>query len=288
VNYFRTIPFGRITPRIILTDEATLGSDDNMDEYRSQITKVEDDQSHFISEIFFLNSYARWIGLGPVMQVHSQLKRDLTELFCELQLSNTTRRVENPSELSLETLKSSYTALQEAMMSVMAIDCILCNSLDQKDTLEFLGFVVNWLLRLVDERHEHPSKTILLHLQEDISIKWRSLPQFLIEIITDYFIYMMEYSPTRINQLNCRCAPITNDLSTQPEFVMFALTFIGPSGSQYFQNPHLKAKLSELLYLGTLKYSPLKDGFFSKTLNENPFSWEWTIPNVMAFYIGQS
>lgn len=73
----------------------------------------------------------------------------------------------------------------------------------------------------------------------------------------------------------------------RPELIILALTFIGPSGSGYIQNPHLKAKLAEMLYFGTLKHPPFQYGLF-EVLNSNAFALEWTFPSVMSFYIGQS
>lgn len=68
--------------------------------------------------------------------------------------------------------------------------------------------------------------------------------------------------------------------------MILALTFIGPSGSAYIQNPHLKAKLAEMLFIGTLKDPRYPYGLFGEMLNSNSFALEWTFPSVMSFYIG--
>jgi hypothetical protein len=195
VNYFRTIPFGRATPRIVLTDEATLGSVGRMDEHLLHIREIEVDRRHFISEIFFLNSYARWVGLGPAMQGYSLLKAEISGLRREAD------RIKSAinAALSMTVVESLMRQSQEARRLEMAMYFVLQNSLDQRGALNFLGFVANRLLRLVDKRHEHLTKTIVLPLPEEISIEWRSLPQFLIEIITDFFIHMMKYLLIRIN-----------------------------------------------------------------------------------------
>jgi ubiquitin conjugation factor E4 B len=250
-----------------------------MDEHHLQITEIEDDRRHFISEIFFLNSYARWIGLGPAMQSYSLLKAEIAEMH----------RTENAADavLSMTMVEGLRTQLQEARMLEVAMNSVLRNSLDQKGALNFLRFVTNWLLRLVDKRHEHPAETVVLPLQEDIPFEWQSLPQFLIEIVTDYFIHMMKYSPARSNTLTWRYAPdMIIDLGSGSELFILALTFIGPSGSPYIQNSHLKAKLAEVLYWGTLKHSHLKDSFFGKTLIEDQFSRDWATPSIISFYTG--
>jgi hypothetical protein len=193
VNYFRTIPFGRTTPRIVLTDEATLGSVDRMDEYRSQDATVEDDRSRFITEIFFLNSYARWIGLGPTIQNHAQLKLYINELQRESDSISRAKKRRTESDDAMIQHDFLRKQLQEMTLLKASMDCIL--DCDLQASLDFLGFLANWLLQLVDERHEHPGKTITLPLKEDVSIQWLSLPQFLVEIITDYYVYLKRFSP---------------------------------------------------------------------------------------------
>jgi ubiquitin conjugation factor E4 B len=73
---------------------------------------------------------------------------------------------------------------------------------------------------------------------------------------------------------------------SQPELVILALMFLSESGSPYIQNPHLKAKLAEMLYWGTLKHQRFPYGSFGEVLNSNSFALEWTFPSVMSFYIG--
>ena len=68
--------------------------------------------------------------------------------------------------------------------------------------------------------------------------------------------------------------------------MILALTFIGPYGSAYIQNPHLKAKLAEMLYWGTLKHPRYNYTLFGGILNSHSFALEWTFPSVMSFYIG--
>lgn len=81
------------------------------------------------------------------------------------------------------------------------MDALMLDRMAQEKTLDFLGFVANWLLRLVDERHEHPRRTIHMPLREDVPIEWKTLPQFLFEIITDHLLYVMRYNNPR--QIGC-------------------------------------------------------------------------------------
>lgn len=194
VNYFRTIPIGRKTPRILLTDETKLKADNTTaEEYLSHTTKDLD--PHFISEIFFLNSYAHSIGLGPAMQTHIRLDGDLTEMQRQVDRINATDnwRASPHAALFAAALERTKTQIEETASLEATMEALMIDRVSQEKSLDFLGFVANWLLRLVDERHLHPTKTLKLPLREEVPIEWKCLPQFLFEIITDHLLYIMRY-----------------------------------------------------------------------------------------------
>jgi ubiquitin conjugation factor E4 B len=195
VNYFRTVPLGRKTPRVDLKDETKLKADQNVaEEYFSHTLKDVD--PHFISEIFFLNSYAHSVGLVPAMQMHMRLEGDISEMQRQVDRINATNnwRTSPHAALFSAALERTKKQIEEANSLEAAMEAVMYDRLAQEKSLDFLGFVANWLLRLADEKHAHPQKTIHLPLREDVPIEWRCLPQFLFEIITDHLLYVMRYS----------------------------------------------------------------------------------------------
>jgi len=274
VNYFRTIPIGRTAPRVVITEETKLKADQTTaDEFLShKITNVE---PHFISEIFFLNCFAHSVGLGPAMSVHHRLDETVNDLQRQIDRinSNPSWRQSPHAALFAAALDRTKKQMDENASLEATMDAVMYDRLSQEKSLDFIGFVANWLLRLVDEKHLHPAQTLKLPLPEDIPIEWRCLPQFLFEIITDHLLYTMRAVPEFMGD------------RPRPEFIILALTFIGPSGSSYIQNPHLKAKLAEMLYWGTLKHPRFTYGVFGETLNSDTFALEWTFPSLMSFYI---
>jgi ubiquitin conjugation factor E4 B len=195
VNYFRTIPVGRKTPRVVLTEETKLKADNNVaEEYLAHT--VKDVDPHFISEIFFLNSYAHSVGMGPAMQTHQRLEGDITDMQRQVDRINATNNWRQSPHAALYSaaLERTKKQIEEAASLEATMDAVMYDRLSQEKSLDFLGFVANWLLRLADERHQHPAKPISLPLREDVPIEWRCLPQFLFEIITDHLLYVMRYS----------------------------------------------------------------------------------------------
>jgi ubiquitin conjugation factor E4 B len=182
----------RTTPRIILTDETKLKADNTTaEEYLSHT--IKDTDPHFISEIFFLNCYAHSIGLGPIMQTHSRLEGDITDMQRQVDRINATDnwRATPHAALFAAALERTKGQIEEASSLEATMDALMFDRVSQEKSLDFLGFVANWLLRLADEKHLHPAKTIQLPLKEEVPIEWRCLPQFLFEIITDHMLYIM-------------------------------------------------------------------------------------------------
>lgn len=191
VNYFRTVPVGRTTPRISLAEETKLKADNNIAEQYFSHTFSGD--PHFISEIFFLNSYAHSIGLSPLMSTHSRLEGDVTEMQRQVDRINSTDNWRQSPHAALfqAALERTKLQIEETQAMEATMDALMWDRVTQEKTLDFLGFVANWLLRLADERHEHPRRTVHMPLREDVPIEWRTLPQFLFEIITDHLLYVM-------------------------------------------------------------------------------------------------
>ncbi len=289
-HFFSLSPLSPGVPTKFFKDPKlmTPGDRDNViaDEYLSHTIPATD--PHFISEIFFLNCYAHSIGLGPTMQNHTRLEGDMNELQRQIDHINAIDnwRATPHAALFSAALERTKIQMEETAALEATMEALMYDRVSQEKSLDFLGFVANWLLRLVDERHLHPAKTLTLPLKEQVPIEWRCLPQFLFEIITDHLLYIMRYPP--LEDFAYGSIPDVIGDRPRPELIIVALTFIGPSGSGYIQNPHLKAKLAEMLYWGTLKHPRFAYGLFGEVLNSNSFALEWTFPSVMSFYIGRT
>ena len=131
------------------------------------------------------------------MQAHSRIEGDLQEMQRQVDRINATDNWRASPHAALFTAALERTKLQiEELSSLEAtMDALMYDRISQEKSLDFLGFVANWLLRLVDQRQLHPAKTLQLPLSEEVPIEWKCLPQFLFEIITDHLLYIMRYIP---------------------------------------------------------------------------------------------
>jgi ubiquitin conjugation factor E4 B len=88
-------------------------------------------------------------------------------------------------------LERTRKQIEEAEGLEAAMDAVLWDRVAQEKSLDFLGFVASFLVRVADPRHEHPQRRVELPLPAEVPIEWRVLPQFLFEIITDQLLYVM-------------------------------------------------------------------------------------------------
>ena len=135
-------------------------------------------------------------------------------------------------------------------------------------TIGFINFVSSWLIRLVDPKKSHPITTIDLPLPQEVPLTFRVLPEYFIEDVVDYFLFIVRYTPDSL------------ELSGKTELVTFALTFL--TSTWYIKNPFAKSKIVEVCMLGlrslhalTVALRPCRmpagnttdDGVFSRPLS---------------------
>lgn len=133
--------------------------------------------------------------MAPAMQSHLRLEGDIADMQRQVDRINTTENWRQSPHAALITAALERTKKQiDQVASLEAtIEAVMYDRISQEKSLDFLGFVANWLLRMVDGRHEHPQKVVKMPLKKEPSIEWRCLPQFLFEIITDHLLYVMRY-----------------------------------------------------------------------------------------------
>lgn len=115
----------------------------------------------------------------------------------------------------------------------------------------FTNFLETWLVRLVDPKKSHPDPNVkyvyrqgfcrpsaieqFIHsvpLPKEIPDVFRMLPEYFVEDIVDFLLFVMKYSPTSF------------ELSGREELIIWSLTFL--RSTWYIKNPFLKAKINEV------------------------------------------
>ena len=184
------VDYHRRKPRVDISDETKLNADQHAsDRFYSAAV---DGTSNFISEIFFLTLAAHRYGTEATMSKLEQLEKDLKHMEKQLQrleaerekwinvsdllrgrpLGHHVRRplilgspksslVQTPQLQTLDlNLKRYREAVDRGLCYRYSIEGVLYDDLLQTRSMQFMRYVIVWMLRLVIPHHNYPAEGI--------------------------------------------------------------------------------------------------------------------------------
>ncbi|PAV17237.1 ubiquitin conjugation factor E4 [Pyrrhoderma noxium] len=230
---------------------------------------------NFITEIFYLTSAVNHYGLNRTIQSFDDLYKQTEEIQRHIDYLTSTMETlpaGNPfiarAQLGLDAAKKELSKVHSEQFAYRV------QLLDPEFVLRqvgFTNFLEAWLIRLVDPKKTHPTPTVEIPLPEEIPTIFRMLPEYFLEDIVDFLLFLMRNSPTSF------------DLTGRNELVIWALTFL--RSTWYIKNPFLKAKINEVIFFGTLSFGREQNGVLGNILNTHPFALKHLMPALMSFYI---
>ena len=267
------IDYLRRNPRVNIKDETKLSADQNTsDEFYA---KVADGQSNFISEVFFLNLAAHHYGMEATHSMLQSLDRDLRHMEKQISLIEADREklANSPVQLGMldRALKKYKDKLNEGTAYKFTAQGVLLDDLNQTRSMQFMRYVLVWLLRLVSPEHGFPEKSFPLPLPQPSPPEFGCLPEYFLEDVVSNFKFIMRLMPQIIPS------------SQNDELVMLAITFL--RSSEYIKNPYLKAGLVTILYHGTWPMTGRTKGVLGDVLNGLPFATDYLLHALIQFYI---
>ncbi|OKL59184.1 hypothetical protein UA08_05659 [Talaromyces atroroseus] len=259
-------------PRVQLRDETKINADQHAsDEFYSR--KV-DGTSNFISEVFFLTVAAHHYGSESLTSKLDQLEKDLRHMESTINKFELERHkwIHNPAQLRTfeDALKKYKDRLDLGLALKYSLQGVLFDTLWQTRSMQFMRYVVVWLLRLVSSI-DLPKQQLVLPLPEEAREVFKCLPEYFIDDIVSNFKFIMWAMPQIVT-------------ATQgDELVMLCIAFL--ESSQYIKNPYLKAGLVSILFRGTWPRPGGARGILVDLLNSMPFANQNLLHAVMKFYI---
>ena len=267
------VEYLRRDPRIEIKDETKLNADQKTsDEYYSQHT---DGQSNFISEVFFLTLAAHHYGSEAANSKLSQLDKDLKHIekqVAELE-ADRSKFASNPGQLAMfdRAVQKYKDQIDKGLSFKYAVQGVLLDDLIQTRSMQFMRYVIVWLLRLVSPNHDFPEKSLQLPLPASHSLVFRCLPEYFLEDVVANFKFIMRNMPQIITA------------TQSDELVMLCITFL--RSSEYIKNPYLKSGLVTILFHGIWPVYSRSKGILGDLLNSLPFAVEHLLHALMKFYI---
>ncbi len=152
-----------------------------------------------------------------------------------------------------------------------AIQGVLLDELTQARSMQFMRYVIVWMLRLVSPKVEYPKQEIPLPLPQKQPDVFRCLPEYFLEDIVDNFQFITSNMPQIITSTQCE------------ELITICITFL--RSSEYIKNPYLKSGLVKILYHGIWPLWNRSKGVLGELLNSQPFALKHLLHALMKFYI---
>jgi ubiquitin conjugation factor E4 B len=255
-----------------MRDETKINADQHAsDEFYDQTVEGT---SNFITEIFFLTAAAHHYGSESLSTKLEQLDKDLRHMETQIDKLELERHkwVANPAQLKMfeNTLKKYKDAFDRGLSMKYTLQGILFDDIWQARSMQFMRYVIVWLLRVVSGRN-FPAEDLRLPLPEKQSEIFKCLPEYFLDDVVSNFKFIMWHMPHIIT-------------STQgDELIMLCITFL--QSSEYIKNPYLKAGLVTILCRGTWGRRNGSRGVLVDLLNSLPFATEHLLHSLMKFYI---
>lgn len=263
----------RRKPRVDIREETKLNADQHTsDDFYS---KPADGVSNFISEVFFLTLATHHYGTEAANSTLNQLDKDLKRIEKHLEEIELDRHkfVNDPIKLRMfdNAIKKYKDQVDKGLSYKYAVQGVLLDDLTQARSMQFMRYVIVWLLRLVAPGHDYPKKALKLPLPEEQPEVFKCLPEYFLEDVVGNFKFIMRNMPQIIT-------------STQSdELVLLCITFL--RSSEYIKNPYLKSGLVTIMFHGIWPVYNRSKGILGDLLTSMPFATDHLLHALMKFYI---
>ncbi|XP_062316266.1 ubiquitin conjugation factor E4 B [Osmerus eperlanus] len=244
-----------------------------MEELRAWLTELHDDPSQFSepkfpTECFFLTLHAHHLSILPGCRRYIRRLRAIRELNRTVEELKNSESQWKDSPLAgrhREMLKRCKTQLKKLVRAKACADAGLLDENLLRRCLQFYSMVIQLILRTVDPAFPH----MTLPLNPEIPKSFAALPEFYIEDVAEFLLFVVQYSPQVLYE------PCVQDIVT------FLVVFI--CSQNYIRNPYLIAKLVEVLFVTNPAVQP-RTQRFSEMMENHPLSVKQLVPALMKFY----
>ncbi|KAH9881713.1 hypothetical protein IAQ61_000440 [Plenodomus lingam] len=267
------IDYLRRSPRVDVSDETKINADQKTSDEFYQTTVPG--TNNFISEVFFLTVAAHHYGTEAANATLSTLQKDIKWLEKELAKMEPERvkYMSNPVRLQLfdQHIIKVKAEIQRGRCSMLSIQGVLLDETTQARSMQFMRYVIVWLLRLVTPGASFPEHELQLPLPEEQPPEFQCLPEYFVEDIVSNFKFITRWMPHIITTTQCE------------EIVKICIALL--RSSEYIKNPGIKAGFVTILFYGIWPIPGRSKGVLGDTLYGNDFSMKHLLHSLMKFYI---
>ncbi|XP_048470819.1 ubiquitin conjugation factor E4 B [Rhincodon typus] len=200
------------------------------------------------------------------LQHHLESARtDLFKILHNILLNGETRESALNYMAAVVNRNMKKAQMQKLVRSKACADAGLLDENLLRRCLQFYGTLIQLIFRLVDPHY--PDMT--LPLNPEIPKVFAALPEFYLEDIAEFLLFIVQYSPQVLYE------PCTQDVVT------FLVVFI--CSQNYIRNPYLIAKLVEVMFVTNPAVQPRTQKFY-EIMENHPLATKQLVPALMKFY----
>lgn len=153
---------------------------------------------------------------------------------------------------------------------IHATNGVLLDDLSQARSMQFMRYVIVWLLRLASQQ-QLPQEKLRLPLPDVQPEIFKYLPEYFLEDVTDNFKFITTHLPQILTPQQCE------------EIVQMCITFL--RNSEWVKNPGVKSGLVTILFHGTRQFYNHRRGVLGDLLIGSDFANKHLLHALMKFYI---
>ncbi|KAK4958197.1 Ubiquitin conjugation factor E4 [Elasticomyces elasticus] len=267
------VDYLRRSPRVDITEETKINADQKTadDFYAVEASGT----TNFISDIFFLTVASHHYGTEAAQERHSTLKKTVKRMEQDLVAFETEREkyASDPRYLArFEQEVTRYkTSIDNNWSIIHATYGVLLDDLSQARSMQFMRYVIVWLLRLVSRQDLPAKEQLKLPLPTEQPDVFSTLPEYFLEDIVDNFKFIVGNIPHIITP------------QQSEEIMQICVTFL--RNSEYVKNPGVKSGLVTILFYGVQPFGNSSRGLLGDLLIGSPFAQKHLLHALMKFYI---
>jgi len=266
------VDYLRRNPRINIKDETKINADEKTsDEFYSH---TMEGSNNFISEVFFLTVAAHHYGTEAANSQLDSMRRELKYMEKDLQAAETQRQqfLSQPNYLRMfdVRLQKLKDAVDKTHSIIHATHGVLLDELVQARSMQFMRYVIVWLLRIASGKNL-PKEQLTLPFPDQPTDVFKCLPQYIVDDIAENFKFITRNMPFIITSTQCE------------EIVNFCIAFL--RSPEYVKSPYCKSSLVSILCYGVYPQNNSPKGILGDLLNGSPFCHKHLLHALMQFYI---
>jgi ubiquitin conjugation factor E4 B len=266
------VDYLRRNPRVDISDETKMNADQKAsDAFYEQ--KAEG-TNNFISEIFFLTVAAHHYGTEAASTRMEQMQKQVKHMEKELErFEGERQKYQHDARYAArfeQHLQKFRDDVDRVHSTIHATTGVLLDEVSQARSMQFMRYVIVWILRLASGQNL-PKEALQLPLPQEQPEVFRCLPEYFLEDVVDNFKFITRNIPHIITPTQCE------------ELASVCITFL--RNSDYIKNPYMKSGLVTILHHGVWPSPNNPKGVLGDLLNGSAFCHKHLLHALMQFYI---